>query len=332
MGGDENVDSAGPGDGAQSPDSEEPEEPDDQAEPPADQEPSPQTPADSGFVSESADGGDDSDTSGPRNPSQSERGPEGSRGIGGPHQAKSDSDTEAPTTHHTSTEPDPKAGFGSALAWFRQSDSQWVAFLRETLVSVLLVLAVGFLLFAISGVWPPLVAVESNSMDPHLQKGDLVLVMAEDRLSPEFAAGDTGIVTAETGAAKDYNRFGGPGDVIVYQPYGSETATPIIHRAHLYVEEGENWYDRADPDVIQADSCAELGACPAPSDGFITKGDNPTTNNYYDQERGISSVVEPEWVRGTATVRIPWVGWIRLAVSELELPGMFGTTGALGGV
>ncbi|MBS3759918.1 MAG: S26 family signal peptidase [Halodesulfurarchaeum sp.] len=218
---------------------------------------------------------------------------------------------------------------GPAFNWFRDTDSQWIAFLRDTLVSILIVFAVGFLLFAISGVWPPLVAVESNSMDPHLQKGDLVLVMAEDRLSPEYNAGGTGIVTAETGAEQDYNRFGGPGDVIVYQPYGSDSATPIIHRAHLYVEAGENWYDRADPDVIQADSCAELGACPAPSEGFITKGDNPTTNNYYDQERGISTVVEPEWVRGTATVRIPWVGWIRLAASELELPGLSVTAGAL---
>ena len=237
---------------------------------------------------------------------------------------------DRPVTHHTRPDPDPRDGVGAALAWFRHSDSQWVSFLRETLVSVLIVVTVGFLLFAISGVWPPLVAVESNSMDPHLQKGDLVLVMAEDRLAPGYAAGGTGVVTAEIGAEEDYERFGGPGDVIVYQPYGSDSATPIIHRAHLYVEEGENWYERADPAVIQADSCSELGACPAPTDGFITKGDNPTTNNYYDQERGISSVVEPEWVRGTATVRIPWVGWIRLVASDLELPGLSATTGGLG--
>ncbi len=236
-----------------------------------------------------------------------------------------------PTPYAADDAPDPRNGVRSAFAWFRQTDSQWVAFFREILVSMLIVLAVGMLLFVISGVWPPLVAVESNSMDPHLQKGDLVLVMEEGRLSPDFAAGDTGIVTAETGIETDYNRFGEPGDVIVYQPYGSESATPIIHRAHLYVEEGENWYDRADPDLIQADSCADLAACPAPTDGFITKGDNVNTNDYYDQTRGISTVVKPEWVRGTATVRIPWVGWIRLAASDLNLPGLSATVGGLDG-
>ncbi len=197
-----------------------------------------------------------------------------------------------------------------------------MAFARETLVSLLVVVAVGITLFAISGVWPPLVAVESNSMDPHLQKGDLVLVMDETRLSPAFAAADTGVVTAETGREEGYERFGGYGDVIVYKPYGSNGATPIIHRAHLYVEEGENWYDRADPSITNADSCAELGACPAPTGGFITSGDNPVSNDYYDQERGISSTVEPDWVRGRAVLRIPWVGWIRLAASDLSLPGV----------
>jgi signal peptidase len=177
------------------------------------------------------------------------------------------------------------------------------------------------LLYAISGVWPPLVAVESDSMDPHLQKGDLVLVVEEGRFAPDFAAEDTGIVTAEAGAANDYDRFGGPGDVIVYQPNGIAATTPIIHRAHLYVEAGENWYDRADPEIVDADSCDGLAACPAPSSGFITKGDNPVTNDYYDQQRGISTVVEPGWVKGRAVLRIPWLGWIRLAASDVELPG-----------
>ncbi|MGM0371756.1 MAG: S26 family signal peptidase [Halobacteriota archaeon] len=223
------------------------------------------------------------------------------------------------------TRPDPRSSPRAALTWLGTTDHSTVQFLREIVVSLLIVIAVGFILFAISGVWPPLVAVESDSMEPHLQKGDLVLVMDENRFEPEFAVGDTGVVTAEVGAENDYHRFGGPGDVIVYRPSGSAAATPIIHRAHLYVDDRENWYDRADPDVIDANSCEDLAACPAPHAGFITKGDNPVTNDYYDQTRGISTVVEPEWVKGRAVVRIPWVGWIRLVASDLELPGLSAT-------
>jgi len=119
----------------------------------------------------------------------------------------------------------------------------------------------------------------------------------------------------------DYRKFGGTGDVVVYEPNGNARQTPIIHRAHFWVDAGENWYDRADQSIVDADSCDELRNCPAPHAGFITKGDNQATNDYYDQARGISSPVKPEWVRGTAEYRIPYLGWVRLTVSGATTSG-----------
>jgi len=87
------------------------------------------------------------------------------------------------------------------------------------------------------------------------------------------------------------------------------------------VDDGENWYDRADPAVLDADSCDELRNCPAPHAGFITKGDNEATNDYYDQAKGLSSPVKPEWVRGTAQYRVPYLGWVRLTVSGAAASG-----------
>jgi len=80
----------------------------------------------------------------------------------------------------------------------------------------------------------------------------------------------------------------------------------------FWVEDGENWYDEANEQYLRADDCDELANCPAPHAGFITKGDN---NGEYDQARRISTVVKPDWVRGTAEVRIPWLGWVRLYFS-----------------
>nr|WP_238392109.1 S26 family signal peptidase [Halorussus amylolyticus] len=182
------------------------------------------------------------------------------------------------------------------------------------LSSAAIVLAIGLLLFAISGVWPPMVAIESGSMEPQMYKGDLVFVMDENRLVPDAAQGDTGIVTHTAGASAGYSKFNNPGDVIIYEPYGDDRRVPIIHRAMFWVEEGENWYDEADQDHLRADNCSELSKCPAPNSGFITKGDN---NQYYDQSdrMGISDPVRPEWVRGTAEIRVPWLGWVRLYFS-----------------
>jgi signal peptidase len=183
-----------------------------------------------------------------------------------------------------------------------------LVYVRDVVSSASAVLLVGLLLFSVSGVWPPLVAIESPSMEPHIDTGDLVFVMEEDRFPGPNAR--HGVTTAAQ--SDSYVRFEQSGDVIVFAPDGNRETTPIIHRAMLWVDEGENWYDRADPDAVGgAKSCADLRNCPAPYAGFITKGDN---NVRYDQVGStvISNPVRPAWVVGTAELRVPLLGQIRL--------------------
>jgi len=217
--------------------------------------------------------------------------------------------------------PDPRDGPLDAVRWFLSTDRAGVLFVREAASSALAVGMVGLLLFSVSGVWPPLVAVESGSMQPNMEKGDLVFVMEEHRLSPEFATNDTGVVTVADAREHDYRKFGGDGDVVVFEPDGNAREVPVIHRAHFWVDDGENWYDRADQSIVDAESCEELRNCPAPHAGFITKGDNNVTNGYYDQGIGISGPVKPAWVRGTAEYRVPFLGWVRLTVSGTASSG-----------
>lgn len=179
-------------------------------------------------------------------------------------------------------------------------------------VVVLLGVAAGVVLFAISGLWPPFVAVPSASMSPHMQVGDLVFVVDEDRYVPESAHGETGVVTYQHGQNVGYTKFGRPGDVIVYHPDGTDRVK-LIHRAMFHVNESENWYaegrrinQRA---VGTADNCGELSNCPAPNEGFITKGDNV---EHFDQVDNLTAPVRPKWVRGTAAYRVPWLGYVRL--------------------
>ena len=205
--------------------------------------------------------------------------------------------------------------------WFMNTDEEWVVFVREVLSSLAVVAAVGLVLFAVSGLWPPMVAIESESMAPHMERGDLVFLMEEHRFAGGAAYDDTGVVPYQAGAAAGYREFGEYGDVIVYQPDGDKGETPIIHRARFWVNDSENWYGKADEEYLGGvESCEELVNCPAPHGGFITKGDN---NGVYDQvdlgEEPISSPVRAEWITGTAEFRIPWLGRIRL---------LFGTMGS----
>ena len=186
----------------------------------------------------------------------------------------------------------------------RPSDT--VLFIRDVVTSVGAVVLIGLYIFTVSGVWPPMVAIESGSMEPNMSKNDLIFVMETDRFHPDAAHGDTGVVTARAGEAVDYEKFGGPGDVIIYNPRGNTQVTPIIHRAMFWVEAGENWCDRANDEYISGtERCSE-----APHAGFITKGDNNPT---YDQTgSGNLTPVKPEWVVGTSEVQIPGLGWLRL--------------------
>ena len=211
------------------------------------------------------------------------------------------------------------------LRWFWNTDHGAVSYLREILSSVAAVLLVGLVLFAVSGLWPPMVAIESPSMEPNMKTGDLVFVMEEHRLAPGAAYADTGVVTFRTGQETGYSKFDMGGDVIVYRPDGNGGTTPIIHRAMFYVNASENWYDKAvavDPRAVgAADDCGELDFCPAPHGGVITKGDNENTNRHYDQVSGLSAPVRPAWVVGTAEFRIPLLGNIRLwASGTVEAP------------
>jgi signal peptidase len=212
--------------------------------------------------------------------------------------------------------PEDRSGPIAWLRWFATTEEGAAAYVRDVLTSAGAVVLVGLLLFGVSGIWPPMVAVESPSMTPHMKTGDLVFVMEEHRFAPGAAYEDTGIVTAEIGDDTGYEKFKQSGDVIVYRPDGSDLETPIIHRARFWVGDGENWYDEANPEFLAgADNCAELANCPAPHAGFITKGD---ANPQYDQVgvSAISEPIRPSWVIGTAEFRIPWLGWVRLAFSE----------------
>ena len=179
--------------------------------------------------------------------------------------------------------------------------------LQDTARAVAVVCVVVAAATLVTGVWPPLVAVESGSMEPALSVGDLAVVTEPERFAP--AAATAGVVTARQGRDRGHRAFGAPGSVVVYSPPG-RTGPPVVHRVQFRVAAGENWYDRADPSAVTADSCADLRHCPAPHDGFVTKGDG---NRRYDQAVGLAPPVRESWLRGVARGSVPYLGCLRLA-------------------
>jgi signal peptidase len=229
------------------------------------------------------------------------------------------------------------------------------------IIFVIVVIGVISLLSQLAlGLWTPMVAVESGSMVPNLNIGDIVIVQGASR---------TEVIPWDEAEIKGYTAFNNPGDVILYRPYGKERldlidqakgllgipyppekATPIIHRALRFVNQGQPMWD---------------GGPNAPFSGYITKGDhndridqvaggiiglaNVTylkqhqdqiievypSSMYIDKKTGLIiyavgnktyigegisylTPVKRDWVIGVARVRIPIVGYVRL------IPNMIG--------
>lgn len=188
-------------------------------------------------------------------------------------------------------------GLVTQVQRFLKSDDPKAGWARDILWIVGVVATVALILFLVSGTWPAVVAVESESMVPNMNKGDLVFVAAADRYGPltSWAEGQ------ETGYAKfaAYPDLQGNqvyGDVIIYKPNGDTSVHPIIHRAVV-------WYENTT------------------TPGYVTKGDNnPTVDqDAYYQGIGVIQPVQKEWIVGKALFAIPLVGYLPLHIIEFAV-------------
>lgn len=185
---------------------------------------------------------------------------------------------------------------------FWKSEDQIPSAVREIASVLVTVGAVVAVLLIICGTWPAIVTIESESMVPHMNVGDLVLVVAGDRYGT--------LQSLEEGNSSGYEKFGMPGDVIIYRPNGNTELHPIIHRAMFWVEEGEE---------IVVTAGQRTGTYTAPHAGYITKGDNnPVIDQVgWSNYRNLGGPIEPvkkEWIIGKAMYQVPLVGYLPLNI------------------
>jgi signal peptidase I len=136
----------------------------------------------------------------------------------------------------------PPRDLRSIIEQFRTSEHWAVSLARDLLWVIAVVGGIALALYLICGTWPAVVTIESGSMIPHMNIGDLVVVVQKDRFGE--------LQTWDNGKISGYKKFGDHGDVIIYRPNGFSdfwssvgllplTAQhPIIHRAMTWTDAG----------------------------------------------------------------------------------------------
>src|SRR5437899_6137132 len=119
-----------------------------------------------------------------------------------------------------------------------EGENFWKGLGRDLQVAAIIVVVFLAAIYAYAGVWPPLVVVESSSMQHSSQESFLGVIDMGDMVFQSPAPTRADVVTYLQGRASGYSTYGDYGDVIIFRR--SSSSTPVIHRAIIYVTVNTN--------------------------------------------------------------------------------------------
>lgn len=120
--------------------------------------------------------------------------------------------------------------------------------LRDGLIAIIIVALLFASIFVYTQVWPPLVVVESSSMQHSNDASSIGVIDTGDLVLVQTAPTRDSVIPWIQGRVTGYSTYGDYGDVIIFHKAGvPSTLTPIIHRAIMYVSpNGTGAYDVPD--------------------------------------------------------------------------------------
>ncbi|MCK5292418.1 MAG: S26 family signal peptidase [Thermoplasmata archaeon] len=224
--------------------------------------------------------------------------------------------------------------------------------LRDVGIALLVVFLVFVALWAYSGVWPPIVVVESSSMQHDdfsssvgvIDTGDLVIVQTTNSHKE--------VEAYVHGECSGHSTYGDSGDVIIYNEGGGGDK-PIIHRALIYLkfntttnnsfdvpglecdywEYGVNWWllsaPTTEPRNLTTPLTIRLSSAHRNFNVTLNLGTLlnaiKTDDDWNDggfiamgdnNDHPDNSLIKHDWIIGKARGELPWFGLIKLSVSR----------------
>src|SRR6059036_2712217 len=137
-----------------------------------------------------------------------------------------------------------------------EDENFWKGLGRDLLVAAIFVVLFLAAIYAYAGVWPPLVVVESRSMQHSDQESFLGVIDTGDMVFQQAAPTRADVVTYLEGRATGYATYGDYGDVIIFRRAGNPP--PVIPRAIMYITLSSNGTASV-PDLAGISNCTAIG-------------------------------------------------------------------------
>src|SRR6266511_2672 len=147
-------------------------------------------------------------------------------------------------------------------------ENVWLGLARDLIVAGVIVAVFLASMYAYAGTWPPLVVVESSSMQHSNRESFLGVIDTGDMVFQQAAPTRSSVTTYVEGRASGYSTYGDYGDVIIFNRPGDPT--PVIHRAILYA----TVYSDGTADALDI-------ANPSFTDWEATNSTGPTTDPHH---------------------------------------------------
>ena len=232
-----------------------------------------------------------------------------------------------------------------------EEENFWKGLGKDLLVAAIIVVVFLGAIYAYAGVWPPLVVVESSSMQHADRESFLGVIDTGDMVFQQAAPTRSDVVTYLEGRASGYSTYGDYGDVIFFRRAGNPT--PVIHRAIMYITLHNNgtfatadvtalldpritdWEAKdanstptTSPYYLRSVTIHKMGfdrdlnftfdfsrfLSFAPRSGYITMGDNNAYSSGYDT----GWVPTQADIIGRARGEIPWFGLLKLTLQPTD--------------
>jgi signal peptidase len=125
-----------------------------------------------------------------------------------------------------------------------EKDKPWISAFwdisKDVIIAFIIVLLIISSIFIYTGNWPPVVVVESDSMQHHDTQSSLGVIDTGDLVLVKKIESRSDVITYMQGKfGGDHETYGEWGDVLIYRKNGYSDITPVIHRAIIWVEYNE---------------------------------------------------------------------------------------------